>query len=212
MPATGEHHREYRARPRRRSLPDRAPNRLAAPRRRAALATASRPSRNGKYASDAATDPASGRGAAPPAFSSATLTASTRLIWPAPIASVRVASVKITVFDFTCAHTRQAKRRASHSSSGRLALRDHAQAFRLAGPRASSLDDDVLFLHERGAENRPQFEAAPSEHRRRPPSRRASLALRARISARGRFHGRRDHGLDKRGRRSRPRRPHRSDG
>src|SRR5436189_44153 len=71
-----------------------------------AAATASRPSRNGKNASDAATEPFS-IGAVlpfhPPALLTATFTASTRLIWPAPIASVRTASVKITVFDFTCA-------------------------------------------------------------------------------------------------------------
>ena len=31
-----------------------------------------------------------------------------------------VGAVKITVFDFTCAHTRQAKRSACHSVGGRL--------------------------------------------------------------------------------------------
>ena len=36
---------------------------------------------------------------------------------PAPIASVRSAPVKITVFDFTCAQTRHAKRSACHSSA-----------------------------------------------------------------------------------------------
>ena len=51
------------------------------------------------------------------ALATATLTASTRLIWPAPMASVRLASVKTTVFDFTCAHTRQANRSAVHSSA-----------------------------------------------------------------------------------------------
>src|SRR5688572_16298102 len=76
-------------------------------------ATESRPSRNGKNASDAATDP---RNVSPLAFMRATFTASTRLIWPAPIASVRLALVKMTVFDFTCAHSRQAKRSAVHSS------------------------------------------------------------------------------------------------
>src|SRR5207244_8847604 len=86
-----------------------------------ASATASRPSRNGKYASDAATDPASDRSAAR-AFITATFTASTRLIWPAPIASVRRASVKMTVLDLTCAEMRHANRSASHSSwvGGRL--------------------------------------------------------------------------------------------
>src|SRR5262245_19203761 len=77
-----------------------------------AAATASRPSRNGKNASDAATDPLK---LSAPAFIRATLTASTRLICPAPTASVRLALVKITVFDFTCAHRRHAKRSAVHS-------------------------------------------------------------------------------------------------
>ena len=65
---------------------------------------------------DAATDPARDTCAAP-AFITATLTASTRLIWPAPIASVWRASVKMTVFDLTCAQIRQANRSASHSSA-----------------------------------------------------------------------------------------------
>ena len=53
---------------------------------RAGDATASRPSRNGKNASDAATLLFGDPGAA---FITATLTASTRLICPAPTASVR---------------------------------------------------------------------------------------------------------------------------
>src|SRR3954452_16195281 len=81
-----------------------------------ARATASRPSRNGKNASEAATDAVSDFDAAC-AFMIATFTASTRLICPAPIARVRAASVKITVFDLTCAMTRQAKRMACHSSA-----------------------------------------------------------------------------------------------
>src|SRR5690606_19427958 len=83
-----------------------------------AAAAASRPSRNGKNASDAATLPASafpGVALHPEALATATLTASTRLIWPAPMASVRTASVKITALDLTCAITRQAKRIACHS-------------------------------------------------------------------------------------------------
>ena len=51
------------------------------------------------------------------AFITATFTASTRLICPAPMASVRSAPVKITALDFTCAQTRQAKRSAIHSSA-----------------------------------------------------------------------------------------------
>src|SRR6185436_8546511 len=83
-----------------------------------AAAIASSPSRNGKKASDAATEPASGfRASVLPAFITATCTASTRLIWPAPMASVRDASVKITALDFTCAQMRQANRSAVHSGS-----------------------------------------------------------------------------------------------
>ena len=86
-----------------------------------AAATASSPSRNGKKASDAATVPASGRAPAsicqPLAFMVATRTASTRLICPAPTARVRSRSVNSTVFDFTWAQTRQAKRNASHSAT-----------------------------------------------------------------------------------------------
>ena len=53
----------------------------------------------------------------PAAFITATLTASTRLIWPAPTAASRAARAKTTAFDFTWAQTRQASRRAAHSAS-----------------------------------------------------------------------------------------------
>ena len=40
------------------------------------------------------------------------------MVWaPAPLASVRSAAVQMTVFDLTCAHTRQANRSAIHSSA-----------------------------------------------------------------------------------------------
>ena len=55
--------------------------------------------------------------AACPAFIIAIFTASTRLIWPAPTAQRRSGPVKMTVFDFTCAQTRQAKRSACHSAA-----------------------------------------------------------------------------------------------
>ena len=87
-----------------------------------AAATASSPSRNGKNASEAATDPRSRSGVFCAAFITATFTASTRLICPAPMASVRSAPVKMTVFDFTCAHTRHAKRSACHSAADGLRL------------------------------------------------------------------------------------------
>ena len=47
----------------------------------------------------------------------AIFTESTRLIWPAPTASVRSAALKTIVLDFTCAQTRQANRSAVHSSA-----------------------------------------------------------------------------------------------
>ena len=50
------------------------------------------------------------------AFITATFTASTRLIWPAPIAASRSARANTTAFDFTWAVTRQASRRAAHSA------------------------------------------------------------------------------------------------
>ena len=73
---------------------------------------ASRPSRNGKNASEAATVPPSA-----PVLSRATCTASTRLIWPAPTAAARSACANRMVFDLTWAHTRQANRKAVHSSA-----------------------------------------------------------------------------------------------
>ncbi len=51
------------------------------------------------------------------AFITATFTASTRLICPAPTASVRSGPVKTIVFDFTCAQTLHANRSAVHSSA-----------------------------------------------------------------------------------------------
>ena len=51
------------------------------------------------------------------AFITATFTASTRLICPAPIAASRSARANTTALDFTWAETRQASRRAAHSAS-----------------------------------------------------------------------------------------------
>ena len=82
--------------------------------RRAGLRDGIEPVPEGKNASDATTLPFSDPGAA---FITATFTESTRLICPAPTASVRSAPVKTIVFDFTCAHTRHANRSAVHSSA-----------------------------------------------------------------------------------------------
>src|SRR6478609_7780242 len=70
-----------------------------------APATTSRPSRNGKNASEAATEPRSDR----PAFFAliaAMRVESTRLIWPAPTPSVMPPAQKTMAFDFTNLATR----------------------------------------------------------------------------------------------------------
>jgi hypothetical protein len=117
--------------------------------------TASSPSRNGKNASDAATDPFEDRGVA--ALPSAGLVDRDlhridRLIWPAPIASVRIASVKITVFDLTCAITRQAKRIACHSSA--VGWRLVTTLIASVGHGACAFGHAVPLLHEHRAEDR----------------------------------------------------------
>src|SRR6266404_4698333 len=66
-----------------------------------ASARMTRPSRNGKKASDAATESVVGA----VAFIIATLAASTRLIWPAPMPIECAALVRTMAFDFTWAHT-----------------------------------------------------------------------------------------------------------
>ena len=127
-----------------------------------AAATASSPSRNGKKASEAATVPASGAlapTAQPLAFITATFTASTRLIWPAPMARVRPASAKSTVFDLTCAHTRQANRSAVHSSARRLPRAHHLHA--VVRPRLVGLGHFVAGLDQQAAEHRPHFPREP---------------------------------------------------
>jgi hypothetical protein len=77
-----------------------------------ASARMSRPSRNGKKASDAAYEPAAGR----IDFMIATLAASTRLICPAPIPTDCDSLVRTIAFDFTCAQTIQANSRPFISS------------------------------------------------------------------------------------------------
>src|SRR5215471_19291364 len=77
-----------------------------------ALAASSTLSRNGKNASDAKTEPASGDRA----FDTAIRTESTRDIWPAPIASVRPPAANTIAFDLTCLQTRQAKSRSASSA------------------------------------------------------------------------------------------------
>ena len=72
------------------------------------------------------------------AFMTATFTASTRLICPAPIASVRSGPVKMTVFDLTCAQTRQAKRSACHSAGGRAPSSSAPSGSAAAGSLQSS--------------------------------------------------------------------------
>ena len=81
-----------------------------------ASATTSRPSRNGKKASDATTEPASVRPACP-ALIEAMRAESIRLIWPAPTPSVWPAAQKTIAFDFTNLATRQAKSRSESCDS-----------------------------------------------------------------------------------------------
>ena len=77
-----------------------------------ALAASSTPSANGKNASEATTEPASGARA----FDTAMRTESTRDICPAPIPSVRPPAANTMAFDFTCLQTRHAKSRSASSS------------------------------------------------------------------------------------------------
>src|SRR5262249_11247167 len=77
-----------------------------------ARATTSSPSRNGKKASEATTDPARDNPASF-ALNSATRAASTRLIWPAPIPSVRPSLQKTIALDLTYLATRHANSRSS---------------------------------------------------------------------------------------------------
>ena len=100
--------------------------------------------------------PSAGLGSIAAAFIRATFTASTRLIWPAPIASVRSALVKMTVFDLTCAQSRHANRSACHSCRRRLAFRHDVKIGRR--PRDVRLAHRVAGLHEHTANNRAKFE------------------------------------------------------
>src|SRR6266511_1005588 len=76
-------------------------------------AARSMPSRNGKNASLAMTDPR----ARSPALQQAMSTESTRDIWPAPIPTVALPLARTIAFDFTLAATVHANRRSRHSSS-----------------------------------------------------------------------------------------------
>src|SRR4029077_8242529 len=76
-----------------------------------ARATTSMPSRKGKKASEATTDPARVCFASL-ALNSATRAASTRLIWPAPMPRVRPPLQNTMALDFTYLPTRQANRRS----------------------------------------------------------------------------------------------------
>src|SRR5882672_3623442 len=77
-----------------------------------ARATTSTPSRNGKNASDATTDP-SRDSPASCALSTATRAASTRLIWPAPMPSVRPPAQNTMAFDLTNFATRHANSKSA---------------------------------------------------------------------------------------------------
>src|SRR5467141_2002002 len=96
-----------------------------------ARATTSTPSRNGKKASEATTEPASESFAAC-AFISARRELSTRLIWPAPTPSVMPSRQKTMAFDFTNFATRQANSRSLHCDSEGFAFVTTRISFRCA--------------------------------------------------------------------------------
>ena len=91
------------------------------------------------------------------AFITATFTASTRLICPAPTASVRSAPVKIMVFDFTCAQTRHANRSAIHSSAVGCRFVDRPSGVRRlrSQARARAPRHPIALLLQHPAEERP---------------------------------------------------------
>ena len=84
---------------------------------------ASKPSGNGKKASDATTEPLVNGArsfisvAASSALRAAMRAASTRLIWPAPMPTVARFFAYTMVFDFTCLATRKAKRKSASSAA-----------------------------------------------------------------------------------------------
>src|SRR5919108_3435289 len=80
-----------------------------------AWAAASIPSRNGKKASDAITEPFEGN----TDLVVARRTESTRLICPAPIPTVCPGRANTIAFDLTCLQTFHAKAQAAYSSSVR---------------------------------------------------------------------------------------------
>ena len=79
------------------------------------------------------------------AFSTAIRTASTRLIWPAPIPIVCRSLTRTIAFDATCLQTRQAKTRSPHCGSLQLARHEL--------PGVALLDLGVGVLHEHPAEH-----------------------------------------------------------
>jgi hypothetical protein len=111
------------------------------------------------------------------------------------MASVRSAPVKITVFDFTCAQTRQANRSACHSSAS-AAPGDHRSA--ASGQAAARLRHAVALLHQHARRGSSAVRVRPSvgqPARSRPPPRRFAFAARMAAPPRPR---RRDHRLDER--------------
>jgi hypothetical protein len=86
------------------------------------------------------------------AFMRATLTASTRLICPAPIASVRLAVVKMTVFRLYVRAETPRKTQRRPLLRRRLSLGHDSQV--IGRPWRRRLDDSIAVLHEHGAEHR----------------------------------------------------------
>ena len=97
------------------------------------------PSRNGKNASDATTEPSSERPASA-ALIAAMRALSTRLICPAPTPSVMRSPQNTMAFDFTYLATRQAKRGPSAAPRVGAALRDELEVLARRAPasRASA--------------------------------------------------------------------------
>ena len=195
MPAAGEHHREavfvgggddFGVAHRAAGLHDG---------RRAGGRDASSPSRNGKNASDATTEP---RSRSPP-FITAAFTASTRLIWPG---ADRERRVRPGEDDGVRLHVRAdapGESQRPHSSAvgaRRVTTRGTSGP---ATPPAASIDA-IPRLHEPGAQNRPHVPRAVEPSKAAVTTRRFALvASTARTSSRS-VDARRDHGLDERGR------------
>ena len=126
---------------------------------------ASSPSRNGKNASDAATEPASGfcpfsgrpPSSPPPARHRRGSSG------PRQSRACATASVKITAFDLTCARDAPGKAQGSPFRFARRTFGDDLQprgSERLRAPRLARLHHLVSLLHEHRAENRPDVAPA----------------------------------------------------